>query len=483
MTAGKQYLLKRGHTWYFRLTVPEVLRKHEGKKEIVESLKTRDLTVAQRLRWERLEHHQKRFDAMRGAPIASPSDLGRDSYNEMVSFAETLPVEELETLQDRTLERAEEAAIGFDEESGHPIGVPAAIEAQFLAVKDTIENLKTGRKNERPEYGLPISEASRRFLTREVALYMNEQTASQHQRTLNCLAEFVGDKSISSLSRRDVAQFIGTLACMSNSWGRAVADKGQSFASLVEKYSNKGTPLSDGTLNRHLGAIKGMWRWAYDNGHTENGDPTDGLHRKKNRRREKSAQYKGFTPDEILQLLALPKARSIEVVEIALIGLYSGMRLEEICMLDWSDIVEQNGVVAFDITAAKSHAGIRQVPVHSKLEWLLQRRTKNGPIWPSLRATKNPSQTLSKRFATFRVSHGFEGKGKVFHSLRKTFVSQLFAARVQEAEIAQIVGHENRNITSSVYNPGGFALSQSKENVERFQIKGLDPEEILHLHS
>ena len=40
------YLLRRGQTWYVRFPVPVRLRKRLGKAELVQSLKTRDFTVA-----------------------------------------------------------------------------------------------------------------------------------------------------------------------------------------------------------------------------------------------------------------------------------------------------------------------------------------------------------------------------------------------------------------------------------------------------
>ena len=64
-----------------------------------------------------------------------------------------------------------------------------------------------------------------------------------------------------------------------------------------------------------------------------------------------------------------------------LIGLYSGMRLEEICQLYCEDIVEKNSIWCFDINQNPSKDGtvdkqlknlnaVRLVPIHDRLREL-----------------------------------------------------------------------------------------------------------------
>ena len=49
--AEMTYLQRRRQTWYVRIKVPNSLYPAVGKHHIIQSLKTRDLNEAKRLRW------------------------------------------------------------------------------------------------------------------------------------------------------------------------------------------------------------------------------------------------------------------------------------------------------------------------------------------------------------------------------------------------------------------------------------------------
>ncbi len=119
------------------------------------------------------------------------------------------------------------------------------------------------------------------------------------------------------------------------------------------------------------------------------------------------------------------------------------MRLGEICALDVADVKEEQGVPFFDITAAKSEAGVRRVPVHSGLIELGFMRyveaISEGTLWPGITPTgpdKKRSHTFSKRFPDFRRGKKIERDRLSFHSLRKNVVAALEAARVHQSEVA-----------------------------------------------
>ena len=61
------YLKQQHKTWYFRIKIPPDLREFfDGKHEIVETLKTSDLSVAQIKRAEKYAHWKNEFNRMRG---------------------------------------------------------------------------------------------------------------------------------------------------------------------------------------------------------------------------------------------------------------------------------------------------------------------------------------------------------------------------------------------------------------------------------
>lgn len=142
------------------------------------------------------------------------------------------------------------------------------------------------------------------------------------------------------------------------------------------------------------------------------------------------------------------------------IALFSGMRQGEICELEAVDVRQQGGVWFFDITAAKSEAGVRRVPVHSELVKLglleYVRALGSGPLFPGV-APAGPDlkrgHTFAKRFPAFRRDKGIERERVAFHSFRKNFVRALETAQVDRDRAALVVGHE-RGFTFRVLQPG-----------------------------
>jgi integrase len=141
------------------------------------------------------------------------------------------------------------------------------------------------------------------------------------------------------------------------------------------------------------------------------------------------------------------------------------MRLNEITGLDVEDVKQSGGVLYFDLTEAKSEAGVRFVPVHSALlavgfrEYLAN--VKSGPLWPGLKPGGLDGKRgvyASKRFTVRRRMLKLEDIDKTtdrdrleFHSLRRSAITALTRARVPEADIAEIVGHEHPHITLGHY--------------------------------
>jgi len=492
MTNPTQYLFKRGHSWYFKRAVPKDLLDALGKDQIVEALHTRDLHEAQSRRWERMEYWEQHFAQLRGAhrpdKTMSPREVFTESLDYLRASKAKVPpssqrgsgggeeLTEFEVRQELLLQRAI-AEHGEDEE-GRPAAMSPIQQAQWDALQVYLTETEGKSSSAVGDSGLSLSEAAERYLGR-AEQNTDSQTIRQHGATLRRLTEFVSDKPLVKLTRSDVGKFIGLLETFSSSWGKSPKDAERSLEELAQLYANRGKPLSDNTLNRHLSAIRNLWRWAVSTGEVEGDDPTVGLFRKAKAKASREKTYKPFNREELLHLFTDKLPADHALLEVCLVGLYSGMRLGEIVRLSWEDVRTDEGVTFFDINQAKSEAGIRRVPVHRDLHWLLERRTSGGWLWPSLVGNNlaTVADRTSKKFRHFKTTKGFKSSGKVFHSFRKSFISSLARAGVQEAEIAQVVGHEHNQITFSVYNPYGFPLSQCKRVVEQFKIEGLTPSE------
>lgn len=70
------------------------------------------------------------------------------------------------------------------------------------------------------------------------------------------------------------------------------------------------------------------------------------------------------------------------------------------------------------------------------------------------------SDALGKRFGKLKTAMGF-GAQHVFHSIRKTVVSQLEQAGVNENTTAEIVGHDKPRITYGLYSSGASIVQKA----------------------
>ena len=146
------------------------------------------------------------------------------------------------------------------------------------------------------------------------------------------------------------------------------------------------------------------------------------------------------------------------------------MRSGEICGLLASDVISKGNLGRFirikpnAIRQLKSKAAEREVPLHAKLEQLLDTTLPtSGRLFPYLTVDK-----VVKRYAYLRRLHR-ELHGTVFHSTRKWFITQCERTGVPEHFTATLVGHHSarsqNKLTYGLYS-AGISDAQKREIVD-----------------
>ena len=254
---------------------------------------------------------------------------------------------------------------------------------------------------------------------------------------------------------------------------------------MTRNPAGDGEGLSNRTLNRHLSALSGLWRWARRRGHLPDDRPNPFSEQM---RPSGDNPYLPFTAEELNALFkslafeVRPKRHTLGTARpwIMAAALYSGMREGEVCDLDAENVLERDGVSYFDVTRAKSKAGVRLIPVHSELirfgflDYVAA--IGQGPLFPGIAPGSRGggrAHSFAKRFPAFRRSRGVSRDGLAFHSFRKCFVRALELAGVDRDRAALVVGHE-RGFTFRVYNPEGLDLVMLREVVEAVRYDGLE---------
>lgn len=232
--------------------------------------------------------------------------------------------------------------------------------------------------------------------------------------------------------------------------------------------------LSPQTLQNWLSSLSGLYEFAmrrYDNIPPLNPFQGHNLEAKRS--------VVSYEPFQLHQLESLLFEAEEEIRDVILIGLYSGMRLDEICSLKRTEIITIEGITCFNITKGKTKSAIRYVPIHSKLigivdnylslangEYLLthanQIKRKDGKTGPyySQKFTRLRNSVLP--LATDR---------QVFHSLRGMFITELDRQGVAENRIALIVGHGRGKTESFKTYSQGSDLKELAGYIEMINYK------------
>ena len=140
-----------------------------------------------------------------------------------------------------------------------------------------------------------------------------------------------------------------------------------------------------------------------------------------------------------------------EYISVVLILIYSGLRIGEMLNLKKSEVNLTERY--FDITKAKTNAGIRLVPIsHKILPFVKYWMNKNDCEY--LISTPDAEQMIYRNYYdTYWIPllKNFNMDSHRPHDTRHTCISLMTVAKVDERYIQKIVGHKGQNVTTQVY--------------------------------
>ena len=304
-------------------------------------------------------------------------------------------------------------------------------------------------------------------------------TRQQKEATLKLFGGFFANKSIRQVRGEHAARFHDSLKLFDPNWARSPATRNLSWGELEALYGTRPRGLADQTMNRHMRVLQEVWNWASKRGHCEGDNPFVGF----NRKLKRGINVIPYVPWEIddLKILFDPPPKRSDLTELMIVAMFTGMRLDEIASLTWGDLrVVNEGdreIAFFQIGDAKTPAGVRQVPLHPALAWILEREKGQAEqrLWPNFNDEgpgKKPGADAGREFSTFKLARGFRDRKKAYHSFRKNVTKIMERAGVPENEWAQVFGHE-RGFTYAVYNPDGIALARKAEIIGLIDYPGL----------
>ncbi|MCW8087650.1 site-specific integrase [Sabulicella glaciei] len=170
-----------------------------------------------------------------------------------------------------------------------------------------------------------------------------------------------------------------------------------------------------------------------------------------------------------------------------LLALYGGACLEEVLQLRPKDIVRRDGVALMCIGAdgakVKGLNRRRDVPLHDALirlgflDWVEEaRRNGQARLFPEVRRGGSDGRfghAETQRHTAYRRAVGITGRGADIHGLRHTFSNRLFRTGVNQAAIADLMGHARTGITAATYG-GDFMETDLATVVNRISFPAVD---------
>lgn len=276
-----------------------------------------------------------------------------------------------------------------------------------------------------------------------ITIYLDEKTPNLKDRTIrdykvifSKIVSIIGDKELTSYSRTDAIHLRSTL---------------------------RSEELKERSCNKHLVHLSSLLKWAVRLDLCKI-NFAEGLLLEIHGRQD--SERKRFDTLDLYSIFStIPVNDNNECnLWIPLIALYSGMRREEICQLERSDIRQEDDIWVFDINdkgkkTIKTKAGCRFVPIHSKLidigflqfcEERAKGRT-SGNLWGFLLWRESWGKVWGGWFNHWLSTYVKPEKGKCFHSFRHTVTDELKQAGENKELVAELIGHAVKDITFGRY--------------------------------
>ena len=312
-------------------------------------------------------------------------------------------------------------------------------------VRDTLQKNTLENQKEHQEIN-PSQEKNRISVLLDMFLFEQRKVLSTYtwqrkQKNIRNFIQFTGDINIASVSKHEFREF---------------------FDQAIMPYN-----LSRNTILGKLSDIGSIFNWAIRKGYIQT-NPVKGFASTLSIPRKTSASEDANQPlsqKMLLDLLHHLKDEN-DLFTITIIGMYTGMRIEEICRLKRSDIEAD----CFLVREGKTQSAPRKIPVHSIILPMVESltdTTRDEYLVTGLKTYRDKrSHSISKRFGTRRNQLDFDKRKYTFHSLRANFVTELDNLGIDLSIIQSLIGHRQQSLVRSVYS-GGPKIEKLREVINK----------------
>ncbi|WP_250518138.1 site-specific integrase [Caballeronia sp. ATUFL_M1_KS5A] len=481
-------LIKRGNVYYFRKKIPSDLKSHfpGASGEVRVSLKTSDKRVAAPLALAKAHAMEQDFERIR---------KGLQPKHVTSLSPEVIPLVTQSVVASMLMADEEMRMGGMSDDE-----FDQTLSERETAIKDARADYARGRSTSvdgKLEDWLhsfsieadPQSAAFKRLVREFLTSYLRA-LEGQHKRDQGEIVETphapegaasLGRQSAPGLTLESLTELWATERTPERKTVTATEGAVREFKEIVGHTDtvrlNKGdvVKFKDELLRRHPGAPKSAWKklmlvktvvnLAEANDRIkENVFKSVQISVPTNVARSRvgfeAADLEAIFGTELFKEKKLPKAGNaggVAAYWIPLIGLFTGMRLEEIAQLHVADVKQEGDIWYFDVTnegerRTKNIGSVRKVPVHCELirlglvKFVRGINDQEGRLFPLLKRDSQGilSSGFSKWFGRFlRTDAKVTDERKVFHSFRHGFKTACRVGGIQPDVHNAITGHSD----------------------------------------
>ena len=371
--------------------------------------------------------------------------------------------------------------------------VPPSVQIQVgdQTLNPVIENLAPEPPQpyrvERPQNSLkstPISKVINEFLSEKIDFELRSKSERDLKHSLGLLLEDFGDIPVGDLDIEKGTLFKSHIKNLPKNRKKYPELRDLSFHEVIQP-NKKFERISTVTFNKHIGNLSSFMNWSVTHGYSYV-NPFKGmkLRIKKHQREERDR----FTEKDLKEIFNKGNFIHFTKVEsgshfhnyfVPLIGVFTGMRLNEICSLYLDNIIQKSGNHrekrwCFNISEEKhrpdkklkTQSSRRIIPIHDTLidlglielvELLKKRQVGRDRLFRELKYGENGYiRNITYFFGQYLKKLGIKSEDRKldFHSFRHTLIDHLKQKGIDISFINEYVGHKQGNIDLDRYGKG-----------------------------
>jgi integrase len=468
---------------YFRIAIPADLRVHFGQAEVYRSLDTAKVIDAALSAQTLALSFKNLFRQLREDSMSTTKKTQPPGGGTQVGWITEISLDEFRRPK----------SVKFTSEPGDPPGEMAS------AIRAVLETTPASAVEVRQaQVTVDVS----KLLSSYVEPYLaHVQTANRptgktldsYRAAITLFIDIVGDKPLNTLAVHDQNKFEDTIGKVPANRTKIAQARALSLDEMIALDVPK---LSLQSAKNIAQRTNNFLTWAF---RREGGKlPFELMGNVRITVRSKTVQRRAFTDDELHTLFspatyAQGRQQSPYTYWLPLIGLHSGMRINEIAQLALADIGSRDGITCFHVTddgddetdgrrakRVKTDAGRRIVPVHDALVHLglldyvhTVRQEGHKVLFPELIGGRDgPGQAASKQFARYCDRVKLNDRDLVFHSFRHGAIGRMRAAGIAKELSMVVVGHTPADDVHDSYGDikNDFKIADRKRAIDALRF-------------